>query len=66
MGYGAIGSTLSEGYYKLHEDPDYPLPFKVEGWFDLTECELLDGSGVHGERVWVLKPDGSVATQSWD
>jgi hypothetical protein len=41
-----MGIGRYEGFYELDKDPDYSLPFKAWGYFDLRGCELADGSQV--------------------
>ena len=35
-----------DGFHQLSEENGYSLPFKVEGYYDLRDCEFIDGSGV--------------------
>jgi len=42
MNQGAMGALAVGGltdFYMLHRRPNYDLPFKVEGYFDLRGCE---------------------------
>jgi len=45
IGLGAISVGGPQDFYMLDKAPGYTLPFKVEGYFDLRGCELVDGSG---------------------
>jgi hypothetical protein len=40
----AVGTGRYEGFYRLEEDPNYSLPFKADGYFDLRDCEPADES----------------------
>ena len=52
----AVGG--GDDFYILHKEPQYPLPFKVEGYFDLVGCELVNGSGVYHDHPWIsIEPD---------
>ena len=46
IGWGGIPAGGGQDFYMLDKAPGYTLPFKVEGYFDLRGCELVDGSGV--------------------
>lgn len=37
MGYGAIPAGGLQDFLSFYKDPDYPLVFKVEGYYDLRE-----------------------------
>jgi hypothetical protein len=45
MGAGAIPVGGPQDFYRLDKAPNYSLPFKVWGYFDLRGCELADGPG---------------------
>jgi hypothetical protein len=45
MGYGAMPVGGGDDFYMLHKDPEYSLPFGVEGYFDLVDCDLMDKPG---------------------
>jgi hypothetical protein len=53
-----------DDYYMLDQRPDYSLPFKVWGYFDLVGCELVDGSGVYHQRYLLLSPNGEMRMQT--
>lgn|SRR5215813_9082853 len=52
-----------DDFYRLCEEPEYSLPFKVWGYLDLVGCELLDGSGVFHHRL-LLFSAGEVRWQT--
>ena len=56
MGVGAIAVGGGDDFYMLDKNPDYSLPFKVWGYFNLVDCELADGSGVYPLRLWRTRP----------
>ena len=41
MGCGAIPVGGLQDFYMLHKTPEYSLPFKVLGYFDLRHCERI-------------------------
>jgi hypothetical protein len=45
MGYGARSVGGGDDFYMLDKDPEYSLPFGVNGYFDLVDCELIDEPG---------------------
>jgi hypothetical protein len=45
MGIGAAAVGGGDDFYMLDKTPNYSLPFKVLGYFDLRGCELADQSG---------------------
>ena len=45
MGAGAMPVGGGNDFKMLDRAPNYSLPFKVWGYFDLRGCELADGSG---------------------
>jgi hypothetical protein len=45
MGAGSLPVGGETGYHCLHWEPEYSLPIKVEGYFDLRHCELVDEPG---------------------
>jgi hypothetical protein len=44
MGVGATPVGGGQDFYRLDKAPNYSLPFKVWGYFDLRGCELADRS----------------------
>jgi hypothetical protein len=44
-GIGAIAVGGGDDFYELHKERQYSLPFKVEGYFNLVGCELIDEPG---------------------
>jgi hypothetical protein len=46
MGVGATPVGGGQDFHLLDKAPNYTLPFKVWGYFDLRGCELVHGSGV--------------------
>jgi hypothetical protein len=63
IGFGAIPVGGGSDRYLLNKESYYSLPFKVEGYFGLRGCALVDGSGVFGSRVLVL--DTSTGAVRW-
>lgn len=63
-GVGAMAVGGGDDFYVLSEDPEYYLPFRVWGYFDLVGCELLDGADVYHHRLWLLGPNGEMRQQS--
>jgi hypothetical protein len=64
MGVGAIAVGGGDDFYQLCDEPEYSLPFKVWGYFDLVGCELLDGSDVNHQRLWLLSSNGEMRQQT--
>jgi hypothetical protein len=62
MGYGARAVGGGDDFYMLSEEPEYSLPFKVWGYFDLVGCTLIDNGDTYRHRLFVVrqKPDGTV------
>ena len=63
-GIGAIAVGGGDDFYELHKEPEYSLPFKVEGYFDLVGCELIDEPGEtfrHFLFLATVDKDGRVA-----
>ncbi len=63
-GYSPNGVGGGDDFYTLDQRPDYSLPFKVWGYFDLVGCELVDGSGVYHHRFYLLSPNGEMRMQT--
>jgi hypothetical protein len=56
----AIGVGGGDDFYQLDKTPNYSLPFKVWGYYDLVGCELADGSGETFRHYYLLvKPDAN-------
>ena len=64
MGHGARAVGGGDDFYQLFKEPEYSLPFKVTGYFDLVGRELVDGSDVYHHRLWLLSPDGTMRMQT--
>jgi hypothetical protein len=62
MGLRGFPVGGGDGFYELHEDPVYRLWFKVESYFNLRGCELVDCSGVYHPRLLLL--DGVIRMQT--
>ena len=61
---GAMAVGGSADFYMLDKEPEYSLPFRVWGYFDLIDCELTDGSGVYHHRLLlVMDPNGVMRQQ---
>jgi hypothetical protein len=54
MGVGAVPVGGGDDFYMLDQEPNYSLPFKVWGYFNLVGCELLDGSDVFHHRLMLV------------
>lgn len=64
MSVGAIAVGGGDDFYQLCDEPEYSLPFKVWGYFNLVGCELIDGSDVYHHRLWLLGSDGKLRQQT--
>ena len=64
MGVGAMAVGGGDDFYELTKEPEYSLPFKVWGYFNLVGCELLDGSDVYHHRLWLLGANGEMRQQT--
>ena len=64
MGHGARAVGGGDDFYQLFKEPEYSLPFKVMGYFDLVGRELVDGSDVYHHCLWLLSPDGTMRMQT--
>jgi hypothetical protein len=63
-GMGALAVGGGDDFYELHKEPEYSLPFKVEGYFNLVGCELIDEPGEtfrHFLFLATVDKDGRVA-----
>jgi hypothetical protein len=60
----AISVGGGDDFYRLSEESEYSLPFKVWGYFNLVGCELLDGSDVYHHRLWLLSSNGKMRQQT--
>jgi hypothetical protein len=64
MGVGAIPVGGGDDFYMLCEKPGYSLRYKVWGYYDLVGCELIDGSDVYRERLWIINRTGAMREES--
>jgi hypothetical protein len=64
MVFGAMAVGGEDGFCMLDKDPEYSLPFKVWGYYDLVGCELVDGSDVYHRRLWMVSANGEVRQQT--
>lgn len=55
MGLGAIAVGGGDDFYMLYNAPEYPLPFKVLGYFDLRECSLTDKQQGLETKRWEIR-----------
>jgi hypothetical protein len=55
MGVGAIAVGWGDDFYMLCNKPEYPLPFKVWGYFDLRDCELTDKQKGLETKRWEIR-----------
>ena len=62
MGYRAIPVGGGPDNYMLWKEPGYALRFKVEGYFDLRQCERIDGREniAHLSSQLLVTPDRCV------
>jgi hypothetical protein len=62
MGDGAIPIGGGRDHYMLWKEPGYALRFKVEGFFDLRQCERIDGREniAHLSSQLLVTPDRCV------
>jgi hypothetical protein len=59
VGIGAIVVGGGDDFYLLHREPEYSLPFKVEGYFNLVGCELVDEPDeTFRHYLLLMEPDG--------
>jgi hypothetical protein len=64
MSVAAIAVGGGDDFYMLDKEPEYSLPFKVEGYFNLVGCELVDGSDVYHSRLWLVSKNGDMRQQT--
>ena len=62
MGFHARAVGGGDGFYMLSEDPEYSLPFKVLGYFNLVGCTLIDNGDTYRHRLFIVQrdPNGKV------
>ncbi len=51
MGCGAMGAGGGEDFYMLCEEPQWNLPFKAEGYYDLNRHEPVPGGELERNRA---------------
>ena len=65
MGVGAIPVGGGDDFYMLNRArPQYDLPFKVWGYFNLVGRELVDGSGVYHHRCYIWSDGGTLRMET--
>jgi hypothetical protein len=67
ISFGAMAVGGKDDFYRLCNEAEYSLPFKVWGYFNLLGCELIDGSGTFKPVIWVVDSThshGAAATHS--
>jgi hypothetical protein len=62
MGYGCHAVGGGDDFYMLCKEPEYSLPFKVWGYFNLEGCTLIDNGDTYRHRLMIVrrKPDGTI------
>jgi len=64
VGLDCIGVGGGNDFYSLYKEPEYSLPFMIEGYFNLVGCELIDEPGEtfrHYIFLAMVDKDGCVA-----
>jgi hypothetical protein len=64
MGVGAIAVGGGDDFYMLHKEPEYDLPFKAEGYYNLVGRDLIDGGGIYRHRLLLVCADGTARMQT--
>jgi hypothetical protein len=61
MGYGALAVGGGDDFYMLYKEPEYSLPFKVSGYYNLVGCTRTDNSDTYRHRLMIVArhPDGT-------
>jgi hypothetical protein len=62
MGFLAHPVGGGDSFYILCKEPEYALPFKVWGYFDLRGCTLIDNGDTYRHRLFIVrdKDDGTI------
>jgi hypothetical protein len=62
IGYGCLAVGGGDDFYMLCEEPEYSLPVKVWGYYDLEGCTLIDNGDTYRHRLMIVrrKPDGTI------
>ena len=62
MGFGARAVGGGDSFYMLSEEPEYSLPFKVLGYFNLVGCTLIDNGDTYRHRLMIVREhdDGTI------
>jgi hypothetical protein len=62
MGFRARAVGGGDSFYMLSEGPEYSLPFKVWGYFNLVGCTLVDNGDAYRHRLLTVRwdPNGKV------
>ena len=55
MGFGARAVGGGDSFYMLSEEPEYSLPFKVLGYFNLVGCTLIDNGDTYRHRLMIVR-----------
>jgi len=55
MGFGARAVGGGDDFYRLSEEPEYSLPFKVLGYFNLVGCTLIDNGDTYRHRLMIVR-----------
>jgi hypothetical protein len=62
MGFGGRAVGGGDSFYMLSEEPEYSLPFKVWGYFNLVGCTLIHNGDTYRHRLFIVreKDDGTI------
>jgi hypothetical protein len=62
MGSGVRGVGGGDDFYILCKEPEYALPFKVWGYFNLVGCTLIDNGDTYRHRLMIVSEndDGTI------
>ena len=59
IGFGALPVGGGDDNYRLSEEPEYSLPFKVRGYFNLVGCTLIDNGDTYRHRLFIVRRDSN-------
>jgi hypothetical protein len=62
VGYGYLAVGGGDDFYMLCEEPEYSLPFKLWGYYDLEGCTLIDNGDTYRHRLMIVREndDGTI------
>jgi hypothetical protein len=54
MDYGGLAVGGGDDFYMLYKEPEYSLPFKVSGYYNLVGCTVIDNRDIYRHRLMIM------------